>query len=37
MKKDITKDKRYCPVCKALLGEHDCDNCSWCGTDGGEY
>ena len=28
------KDDKYCNTCKAIMGDgHDCDNCSYCGTD----
>ena len=27
-------EKNYCKNCNAIIGDgHDCDNCSYCGTD----
>ena len=26
-------DDRYCEAFEGFLGDHDCDNCAYCGTD----
>lgn len=31
--KEIININKYCTQCKDYMGNHDCDNCAYCGTD----